>query len=77
MAQELITVITKQEHTAIAVTTSGEEVLVYRRNLQRHQRSPVWGWETISIATQCRATLIEPEKEHMRRRAIEVLIIDP
>lgn len=77
MAQEVITVTVRSEHSAVGITEEGVECTLYRGNLQRHQRNPKWDWETITIGTQVKATLVTSVKPRERLRGIEILIITP
>lgn len=68
----------RREHTAIAVDMiDGEELVIYRGNLQSFQRNLQWDWSTITVGTTLRVTPIAPEKHMQRRRGIEVLILKP
>ncbi len=77
MAPEVVTVIETREHTAVALTEDGEEIILYRGNLQSFQRNPKWDFATISIGTQCRVTIVSSVKPRERRRGIEILILTP
>jgi hypothetical protein len=71
------TVTRTSEHTAVAMLTDGEEVTLYRGNMQRHQRRPEWDWGTVSIGTVVRGTIVQPDRTGMRRRLIEIQIVEP
>ncbi len=77
MAPEVVTVIETREHTAVAITEEGEEIILYRGNLQSFQRNSKWDFDTLTIGSQCKVTIISPEKPRMRRRGIEILILTP
>lgn len=77
MTKVRCTVTQLAEHTVVALTPDGEEVTVYRGNLQRYQRNAAWDWETITIGTHVLGTIVEPDRVKMRRRLIEVLIVEP
>jgi hypothetical protein len=45
--------------------------------MQRHQRRPEWDWGTVSIGTVVRGTIVQPDRTGMRRRLIEIQIVEP
>jgi hypothetical protein len=77
MPKERVTVTVRREHTAIALTPAGEEIILYRGNLGQHQRNPTWDWETVTIGTSCRCTIISADRVDRRRRGVEIDILDP
>ncbi len=77
IARSMATVTQTYEHTAVAITQDGEEVTLYRGNLQRLQRNAAWDWGTISIGTHVRGVIVEPDRVTMRRRLIEIAIVEP